>query len=52
MADLWAVALMGLGGLLVGGTYALWRASTVLAVLLAVCAALAVASGVLRLGSL
>ncbi len=49
MVDLWAVALIGLGGLLVGGTYAMWRVNKGISLLLAGCAALAVASGVLRM---
>ncbi|MBB4930991.1 hypothetical protein F4561_001811 [Lipingzhangella halophila] len=50
MDGLWAVLLIGLGGLLAGGTYAMWRANKAIAVLLAACAVLAVASGVLRFG--
>lgn len=48
--DLWGVALLALGGFLVGGTYALWKINRVLGVLLGACVVLAVASGVLRLG--
>ncbi|MFC7328349.1 hypothetical protein [Marinactinospora rubrisoli] len=52
MDDLWPLLLVALGGLLAGGTIALWKTSRVMSVLLAGCAALAVASGVLRLGYL
>jgi hypothetical protein len=46
---LWGVALIVLGGFLAGGAYALWRANRLLAVVLAGCTVLALASGVLRL---
>ncbi|MFV2197861.1 hypothetical protein [Nocardiopsis sp. LOL_012] len=51
-ADLWGLFLIVLAGFLAGGAYSLWKASRVLAVALAACAVLAVASGVLRLGYL
>lgn len=46
---LWGIALIVLGGFLAGGAYALWRVNRSLAVVLAGCTALALASGVLRL---
>lgn len=48
--DLWGLALIVLGGFLAGGVYALWKINRVLAVALGACVALAVASGVIRLG--
>lgn len=50
MQDLWGVLLVALGGLLAGGAIATWKDSKILAAALAACAALAVASGALRLG--
>lgn len=44
-----AVLLIAVGGFLVGGVVSLWRQSRLLAGLLGVCAAIAVAAGVLRL---
>ncbi|TDQ48506.1 hypothetical protein [Actinorugispora endophytica] len=49
MQDLWGVLLIALGGLLAGGTVALWKTGKPVALGLAACAALAVAGGVLRL---
>ncbi|WP_046471637.1 hypothetical protein [Allosalinactinospora lopnorensis] len=49
MTDLWGLLLVALGGMLAGGAIAMWKFSRAAAALLAVCAALAVASGVLRL---
>ncbi|MFD6952763.1 MULTISPECIES: hypothetical protein [unclassified Nocardiopsis] len=48
--DLWGILLVVLGGFLGGGAYTVWRANRALAVALGACAALAAASGVLRLG--
>ncbi|WP_198659086.1 hypothetical protein [Nocardiopsis sp. FIRDI 009] len=48
--DLWALFLVVLGGFLIGGAYSLWKVNRIVAVALGACAALAVASGVLRLG--
>ncbi|WP_285728649.1 hypothetical protein [Nocardiopsis sp. ATB16-24] len=48
--DMWGVLLIVLSGFLAGGVYALWKVNKVLAAALAVCTALAAASGVLRLG--
>ncbi|MDA2810699.1 hypothetical protein O4J56_08640 [Nocardiopsis sp. RSe5-2] len=50
MQDLWGVLLIGLGGLLAGGALSTWKQQRVLSVVLGVCALMAVASGVLRLG--
>ncbi|KIH98624.1 membrane protein [Streptomonospora alba] len=50
MSEMWGVALVALGGLLVGGTVSAWKSSRALAAALAVCALLAVAAGALRLG--
>ncbi|MEV2274858.1 hypothetical protein AB0I72_04680 [Nocardiopsis sp. NPDC049922] len=47
---LWGVLLLVLGGFLIGGAYSLWKVNRIVAVGLGVCAALAVAAGVLRLG--
>ncbi|GAA3976326.1 hypothetical protein FOF52_02600 [Thermobifida alba] len=44
------VLLIGLGGLLFGGTLSLWKTNKAIAVGLAACAVLALAAGVLRLG--
>jgi hypothetical protein len=44
------VLLIGLSGLLVGGTLSLWKINRVIAAGLAVCALLALIAGVLRLG--
>lgn len=52
MEPLWGLLLVVLGGFLIGGTVALWRTSRFAAVALGVCAAIAVAAGVLRLGYL
>jgi hypothetical protein len=46
------VLLIGLSGLLVGGTLATWKTNRALAAGLAACAVLALAAGVLRLGYL
>jgi hypothetical protein len=51
-ADLWGLFLVVLAGFLVGGAYTLWKTNRVPAVALGGCAALAAASGVLRLGYL
>lgn len=51
-ADLWGIALVVLGGFLAGGAYAMWKVNRPLAAALAACTALAVVSGVLRLGYL
>lgn len=51
MTELWGLLLVVLGGFLVGGTVALWKVNKAVAVALAVCAAAAVAAGVLRLGN-
>ncbi|MFD6098809.1 hypothetical protein ACFVWN_03770 [Nocardiopsis flavescens] len=48
--DLWGLALIVLGGFLGGGAYAMWRVNKPIAVALAGCTVLAVASGALRLG--
>lgn len=45
----WGVLLLALGGFLVGGALVMWRTNRAVAVALAVCAALAVAAGALRL---
>lgn len=50
--DLWGLFLLVLGGFLAGGVYALWRINRVLAVAVGACVALAVVSGILRLGYL
>ncbi|MDA0567079.1 hypothetical protein LG943_22565 [Streptomonospora sp. S1-112] len=50
MSALWGVLLVALGGLLAGGTAALWRVNKVLAAALGACALLAVVAGALRLG--
>src|SRR5690606_28845182 len=50
MQDLWAVLLIALGGLLLGGAISTWKNLRLLAAVLAVCAVLAAASGSLRLG--
>ncbi|WP_181874330.1 hypothetical protein [Marinitenerispora sediminis] len=52
MDGLWPVLLIALGGLLAGGAFSLWKVNKVISVLLGGCAALAVASGALRLGYL
>lgn len=48
--DLWGLFLLVLGGFLAGGVYALWGRNRLIAGALAGCVALAVVSGVLRLG--
>ncbi len=48
--DLWGLLLIVFGGFLAGGVFALWRNNRALAVALGACVALAVASGVMRLG--
>lgn len=48
--DVWGLALVVLGGFLAGGVYATWKVNRALALALGACTALAVASGVLRLG--
>ncbi|CAM4372290.1 hypothetical protein GCM10009799_07750 [Nocardiopsis rhodophaea] len=50
MQDVWAVLLIALGGLLLGGAIATWKTNKALTALLGLCTVLAVASGVLRLG--
>ncbi|QBI53930.1 hypothetical protein [Streptomonospora litoralis] len=50
MTQVWGVLLVALGGLLAGGTAALWKTNRALSVALGLCAVLAVAAGVLRLG--
>ncbi|GAB3461471.1 hypothetical protein GCM10027570_47420 [Streptomonospora sediminis] len=50
MAEVWGVLLIALGGLLAGGTAAMWRVNRVLAVGLALCTLAAVVAGALRLG--
>jgi hypothetical protein len=50
--DLWGIALVVLGGFLAGGAYAMWKVNRPIAVALAGCTVLAVASGALRLGYL
>lgn len=50
MGDVWAVLLIVLGGLLLGGAISFIKTTKVVAGVLAVCAVLAVASGVLRFG--
>ncbi|MFC3998595.1 hypothetical protein ACFOVU_21905 [Nocardiopsis sediminis] len=52
MEDLGAILLLALGGILAGGTYSMWKVNVYIAVALALCAVLAVAGGVLRLGYL
>ncbi|GAA3743415.1 hypothetical protein [Salinactinospora qingdaonensis] len=47
---MWALLLIALSGLLLGGAITTWRASKLLAVALGACAALALAAGVLRSG--
>lgn len=49
MTEVWGVLLIGLGGLLAGGTISIWRTNRTLAIILAACAAVAVLAGVLRL---
>lgn len=49
MSEVLSVLLLLLGGFLVGGAFASWKNSRLLAVLLVALAALAVAGGVLRL---
>ncbi|MDS1269358.1 hypothetical protein RIF23_03510 [Lipingzhangella sp. LS1_29] len=49
MTQVWGVLLIALGGLLAGGTFSLWRVNRAVALALAVCAALAVIAGILRL---
>ncbi|WP_017604492.1 hypothetical protein [Nocardiopsis alkaliphila] len=48
--DLWGLALIVLGGFLAGGVYAMWGKSRMIAGCLAGCVALAILTGVLRLG--
>ncbi|WP_017587265.1 hypothetical protein [Nocardiopsis ganjiahuensis] len=48
--DLWGLLLLVLGGFLAGGVYALWKINRALAAALGACVALAVVSGVMRLG--
>ncbi|MEY9212937.1 hypothetical protein NI17_003230 [Thermobifida halotolerans] len=44
------VLLIGLAGLLLGGTLSIWKTNKAIAVGLAACAAVALAAGALRLG--
>ncbi|WP_211715706.1 hypothetical protein [Nocardiopsis sp. MG754419] len=48
--DLWGLSLIVLGGFLAGGVYAFWGKSRPIALALAGCVVLALASGALRLG--
>ncbi|GAA4905761.1 hypothetical protein [Streptomonospora salina] len=50
MTEVWGVALVALGGLLVGGAVSAWKSSRALAAALAVCALPAAGAGALHLG--